>query len=299
MENAASRRQAIKRLGLGAAGVAGLNLFAKSAFAAADNGKGKKKRQDVNVLQFALNLEYLEAEYYTYAVTGQGIESQGVAVTGTGTAGATSVKPNPQVPFASTDIQQYAEEIAADERSHVTFLRAAITSLGFTPAARPAIDLNASWDALAQAAGIGPSFDPFANEINFLLGAFVFEDVGVTAYRGGAGLLNRADIISAAAGILGAEAYHAGIIRTVLYAQHDPSIYTAVQKISDTRDALDNSTDDDQPILVNGMANLVPTDNNGLTFARTVREVLNIVYFAQNATKGGFFPNGINPGTKN
>jgi hypothetical protein len=48
--------------------------------------------------------------------------------------------------------------------------------------------------------------------------------------------------------------------------------------------------------VVNNQANLVPTDANGLAYARTTREVLNIVYFARNATSGGYFPNGINLG---
>jgi hypothetical protein len=68
----------------------------------------------------------------------------------------------------------------------------------------------------------------------------------------------------------------------------------AVRKISNLRDALDGSTDDDQGIVLNGLQNLVPTDQNGIVFARTVRQVLNIVYFAPGATAGGFFPDGVN-----
>ena len=295
-----SRRQALKRLGIGAAGITAFNLLGSTA-----NAKGGRSRKsafadEIAVLQFALNLEYLEAEFYTYAVTGHGIEQEdeGIDVSGQGTLGMTTVKPNPQVQFTDPDVAQYADEIADDEQAHVKFLRTTLQSLGQTPVARPAINLNDSWDALAMAAGIGSSFNPFANDINFLLGAFVFEDVGVTAYRGGAPLLIDSAVLSGAAGLLGTEAYHAANIRSTLFGQHSADIDDKVQKISDLRDALDNPVDDDQGILdQHGMANIVPTDQNGLVFARTVREVLNIVYFAQNATMGGFFPNGINLGT--
>lgn len=303
-----SRRQLLKGIGLGAAGLTAFRLLTPSAQASNNHhGKRKGRRQDIAVLQFALNLEYLEAEYYTYAVTGHGIEQEGVEVSGQGTPGTTSTKPNPMVPFSDDDVKQYAEEIAADERAHVTFLRAALVALGTTPVARPAINLNDSWDALAQAAGIGASFNPFANDINFLLGSFVFEDVGVTAYRGAAPLLTNTQVLSAAAGILGTEAYHAAVTREALFSQHSAAINDIVQKIANLRDTLDNdgpdgtddagAPDDDQGITLNGMANLVPTDGNGLVFARTMREVLNIVYFAPNATMGGFFPNGVNVGT--
>jgi hypothetical protein len=171
--------------------------------------------------------------------------------------------------------------------------------------AQPAIDIgsdpNGAFSTAARAAGLigpGESFDPYANDENFLLGAFIFEDVGVTAYKGAAPLLANKTFTEAAAGILAVEAYHAAIVRTTLFRKgiQTPALIDATEKISDARDSLDNPIDDDQGVAPIGNAsNIVPVDANGLVFGRTTGDVLNIVYLNPGAVpKGGFFPNGVN-----
>jgi hypothetical protein len=286
-----SRRSALARLSLGALGVASLGLGGKRAVAAFADGAALNPT-DLAVLNFALNLEYLEAEFYSYATTGTGITAAGVAVTGSGTQGSVTVKSGAMVPFATAAIQQYAQEIATDELNHVKFLRAAITAAGGTPAAEPNIDLMNSFNTAAMAAGLGSTFDPFASETNFLIGAFIFEDVGVTAYHGAAALITNKDYLTAAAGILGTEAYHASEVRLLLY-QMGSATQQAAGAISALRATLSGASDD-QGVVLNGMANVVPTDANSIVFSRTTMQVLNVVYGAANASSGLFFPSGMN-----
>ncbi len=281
--------------------VIGGTLIAAAAGATLAQKAEAQTVTDAHVLNHAPNLESLEAEFYLQGVFGRGL-------TAGDTGGFTTPSGARQVNFTTPELRQFAQEIAADEEAHVRFLRSA---LGGAAVQRPRIDLSpAVWTTAAKAAGLIPQndtttqFDPYANELLFFHAAFVFEDAGVTAYKGGARLISNKETLSAAAGILAVEGYHAANIRSVLFRNRNVqalgrTVEQIVQALSDLRDQADGPGDKDQGIT-NGpaagtttAANIVPTDNNAIAFSRSTREVLNIVYLG-GTNSGGFFPNGLN-----
>jgi Ferritin-like domain len=279
-----SRRSAILFGGTALAGV----LLARHA-------QAQSTVTDTDILNFALNLEYLEAEFYTLATTGMTLSQAGIGTaSGSGTAGGTvTVKPSPMVPFTTPFLQDFANEVAKDEQNHVNFLR---TALGSAAVAEPNIDLMTSFNTLAMAAGLGATFDPFASETNFLLGAFIFEDVGVTAYQGAAGLISSKTYLDKAVGIHGVEAYHAASIRTRIY-QAGSAAQQASQAIAATRAQLDGTNNDDIGVstTASGASTIVDANANAMTYARTTSQVLSIVYGGGAAGTGGvFYPNAMN-----
>ena len=212
LDSIISSRRAM--LAVGGAALASL-AFAPKAEAATLN--------DNDILNFALNLEYLEAQFYTLAVYGVTIDKLPhpipVAVNG-GTAGTVKVKPSfAPVPFEDAAIKAYATETAIEEGKHVVFLQNALNT---NAVSMPDIDLFTSFNTLAVAAGLPLStYDPFAAnggisaDASFLLGAFIFEDTGVSAYHGAAPLISdKTNLLPAAVGIHAVEAYHAGLVRT-------------------------------------------------------------------------------------
>lgn len=271
---------------------------------------------DVDVLNFALNLEYLEANYYTFAAFGSGLNS--TLTSGTGQQGA--VTGGRKVSFADNSVANYAREIAADENAHVLFLR---TNLGASAVAQPAINIDGgasgAFTAAARSAGVigaNDTFDPYASDLNWIIGGMLLTDVGVTAYKGSATAIASPTLLEAAAGILAVEAYHSGLLRTLLYRQgiQMPAVFTQTEQVSAARDKIDGSVDsagppqtyadDDQgvaPVTINGgqASNIVPSDANGIIFGRTPGDVLNVVYLNQaSVTSGGFFPAGLNGNVK-
>jgi hypothetical protein len=263
---------------------------------------------DSSIVNFALNLEYLLAQFYGVAANGAGLPA--AQLTGAGTAG--SVTGGRQATFTDPVVAQIVSEFAAEAAARVAFLR---TTAGADVIAQPAINIDVSatapFSVAMRAAGLvasGAGFDVYANDSNFLLGAFLLEDVVATAYRTLVNSVTDATNRESFVGLLGATAYHAGTIRTLLYAKGAASGSTLranADAISNVRDSLDGgSTDDDQGISpttdANGnlVSNITPAGTNGLTYSRATTTVLNIVYLNSLSVKlGGFFPAGVNGST--
>lgn len=263
-----NRRSLLKKIGIASAAVGAAAVAGGVKLNAQSSGPTV-----VDVLQFALNLEYLEAEFYTYATTGKGIEAMGIGIDGAGTPGPTTGAS--KVNFANNLVftGAIAANIAQDERAHVMLLRGALTQAGITPVAKPAINLNAL--------GIG-----FANEAQFLTLARVFEEIGVSAYGGAAALpvVGNSPYIGTAARILATEAEHTGNIRL------------QIARLGIQAAAIDG-VDIIPPPSGSDFISADPT--MGLTAVRTPGQVLFLAYGNMgNATAGGFYPNGVNGAIK-
>jgi hypothetical protein len=254
ISNPTDRRKFFKRVGATGIGIAAASMLGGSLGIVE---AATSSITDVDILNFALNLEYLEAEFYSVAVLGKTLEELGILtaseVSGPTTGGA-------MVNFSETPGVIYiANGLVNDEQKHVEFLRKA---LGSAAVKKPAINL----DAL----GYG-----FAGLDSFLKLSRQFEDVGVSAYLGAAPLIKSKAYLAAAGAILATEAQHSGAIR-------EECVNHGV--VSPAVDSLDVPPTKQTPFCV---------DSNALSIPRTTSQVLNIVY-GGGSCSGGFYPDGMN-----
>lgn len=260
-----NRRSFLKTMGAAAAAVGAFTVAGTTAAEA-------QTSTEVNVLNFALNLEYLEAEFYTFAVYGQSITDFGIGIDGLANgANPTSggiTSGGSQVAFSNSLVftPDIAAEIGSDERAHVVLLRSA---LGPAKIAKPNINLNAL--------GFG-----FGSQNEYLQLSRIFEDIGVSAYAGAAGLLTTPSVITTAARILAAEAEHVATIRTQIARLNVP---TSPLDGADLIPPPSGPTT--QYLSIN--------TSNGLPAIRTPGQVLYLAFGGvAGATSGGFFPTGVN-----
>ena len=253
---AANRRSFLKGAAMTGIGLAGAAMIG-SKFGVNEQNVAAASYSDGDILNFALNLEYLEAEFYAMATYGANLVKLGVISASEETGPTTGGNKVPN--FGSSPVAYVATALRENEIDHVLLLRKA---LGSAAAKKPAINL----DAL----GYG-----FSSVSSFLKLARQFEDVGVSAYLGAAPLISSKAYLAAAGAILSTEAQHSGAIRIAC-------IWNGVS--SPAVDSLDVPPTDSHPFDVNSSALSIP---------RTVAQVLNIVY-AGGRCSGGFYPDGMN-----
>jgi hypothetical protein len=128
-----------------------------------------------DVLNFALTLEYLEAEFYEMGLSASGL-------------------------IPSEDMNIFMQ-ISQHETAHVAFLK---TALGSAAVEKPTFDFTAG--------GMFPN--AFSDYMTFLALSQSFEDTGVRAYKGQAGnLISDDNTLKAALQIHSVEARHASEVR--------------------------------------------------------------------------------------
>ena len=170
---ASANSRVMAALALGSIPIA-LGVLSKEAY-------GQTSSDVLDVLQFALLLEYLESEFYNRGVAAAGL-------------------------IPSSDIGLFTT-IRDHENTHVTALQGIITSKGATPNSKPNFDFTAK--------GNVPGFNFSAGQYaTFQVLAQGFEDTGVRAYKGQAGrLINDKAVLTAALTIHSVEARHASEVR--------------------------------------------------------------------------------------
>ncbi|KAM0954354.1 hypothetical protein DsansV1_C01g0010151 [Dioscorea sansibarensis] len=133
---------------------------------------------DVDLLQFALNLEHIEADWFLFGANGRGLDAVApeLAMGGPPPIGARKAKLDPVT-------QRIIAEFGYQEVGH---LRAIKSTVGGFP--RPLIDLSGHNFAKIFDDAVGfhlnPPFDPYRNSLNYLLASYVIPYMGLVAYVG-------------------------------------------------------------------------------------------------------------------
>jgi len=141
----------------------------------------------VDVLNYALTLEYLEYHFYNHSI----LAAPGLLPAGAPLGAITTIRDH--------------------EKAHVDLLKGAVTAAGATPVEFAYTDFDFT---------AGNTFaDVYTNYDTFLAVAQAFEDTGVRAYKGQAAVLKGLDYLTIALQIHSVEARHAAHIRSMRAAR--------------------------------------------------------------------------------
>ncbi len=168
------RQQFLKGLMAASAGLAAAAVGPAAALASTAHGPSAVPQGDIDILNFALTLEWLERTFYEQALL--------------------------HVPFTQGNVRRLARTLRGDEITHTVALTAAVKGASAAPPVGRAPHYNFP-------AGV------FQTQSAFLGLSEALEDTGVHAYLGQAGNIMTPSILLTAATIVTVEARHAGAIR--------------------------------------------------------------------------------------
>ena len=168
-------------------------MLAGAALIATTLGAQTAAVSDLDVLNYALTLEHLEANFYT-----EGLKQYSSSDFSRGNFSANLGNPNNFFGDSVTgDVYAYLLLIRNHEQTHVRTLIQTIQSLGGRP--KPACTYQFNYNSVDQFLAIGK----------------VLEDTGVSAYAGAAKLIKDPGLLTAAATIATVEARHASYLRLI------------------------------------------------------------------------------------
>ncbi|XP_057952643.1 desiccation-related protein PCC13-62-like [Malania oleifera] len=291
-----------------------LSFFFFVGGASSSSGEAKKgggggyndavPKEDVDLLEFPLNLEFLEAEFFLWGALGRGLDvvAPKLAMGGPSPLGARIANLDP---LTRDIIAQFAYQ----EVGHLRAIQSTVK--GFP---RPLLDLSVKSFATVINSAFGrplePPFDPYANSINYLIASYVIPYVGLTGYVGANPKLQGAVSKRLVAGLLGVESGQDAVIRTLLYEHalervhpYEITVAEFTSRISELRDKLGHQGLKDEGLIVPKAegaegkieGNVLVGNEYSISYDRTPEEILRIVYGSGDEhVPGGFYPKGGN-----
>jgi len=249
------------------------------------------KGKDVDWLEFPINLEYLEAEFFLWSAFGYGLDKAAPELVSGGPPPIGGQKANLD-PF----LLEVIKEFAYQEVGHLRALKKTVP--GFP---RPQLDLSASNFAkvvnVALNTTLSPPFNPYASSLNYLLASYLIPYVGLTGYVGANPHLRDPTAKRLVAGLLGVESGQDAVIRALLFEQKGdlvvPYPYTVSEftlRLSNLRNTLGHTGIADEGVIPRY---ILAGDRYFVAYARTPAQILRIVYSSGNeSSPGGFYPHG-------